>query len=61
MAFDPIAYNNEYTRNNYDVIRALVPKGKGAVVKEEAAARGISVSKLIIDALEECYKLDLNK
>ena len=43
------------------VIKATIPKGKASSVKAEAAARGISVSQLIIDALENCYGLDLGK
>lgn len=61
MAFDKISYNNEYTRQNYDVIRATVPKGRGKEIKDFARLQGISVSQLIIDALESYCKLDLSK
>ena len=60
MAFDKISYNNDYTRKNYDVIRALVPKGKGKDVKAYAKSQGKSVSQLIIDALESHYSLNLS-
>ncbi len=61
MAFDKVRYDYEYGRAHYDVIKATIPKGKASSVKAEAAARGISVSQLIIDALENCYGLDLGK
>lgn len=61
MAFDAVQYKNDYTRQNYDIVRATVPKGKGQVIKAYAQAQGKSVSQIIIDALEECYKLDLSK
>ena len=61
MAFDKQAYDKEYVRNNYDVIRATVPKGRGADIKKVAAQHGISVSQLIVRALEQAYHIDLSK
>ena len=61
MAFDKVSYDNDFKRQNYDVIRALVPKGCGKEIKEYAAIQGKSVSALIVEALELCYKLDLSK
>lgn len=61
MAFDQGQYANEYTRQNYDVVRALVPKGKGKEIKALARAQGKSVSQLIVEALETHCKLDLSK
>ncbi len=61
MAFDKVKYDAEYAKANYDVIRATIPKGRGADVRKLASSRGISVSQLIVRALEECYKLDLSK
>lgn len=61
MAFDQISYIAEYNKANYDVVRATVPKGKGKVIKDFAKTQGVSVSQLIVDALEKCYKLDLSK
>lgn len=60
MAFDPNAYTNDYKRQHYDRLAALLPKGKGEVVKQLAAARGLTVSQLIVRALEETYQLDLS-
>lgn len=59
MAFDKIQYNNDFTRQNYDVIRALVPKGKGKEVKDLAKQNGKSVSQLIVEALESQHGIDL--
>ena len=61
MAFDKISYNNDYTRQNYDVIRATVPKGRAQDIKVFAKSKGLSVSQLIVDALEGYYNLDLSK
>jgi hypothetical protein len=61
MAFDQNSYQPEYQKRTYDRLVALVPKGRGKEVKAFADAKGISVSRLIIDALEELYKLDLSK
>lgn len=61
MAFDAIKYHNSYNKANYDTIQITVPKGCGKVIKDEAKFRGISVTKYIVHALEECYFLDLSK
>lgn len=61
MGFDANQYKTNYRRDNYDILRAFVPKGKADILKEEASVRGISVSQLIVRALEHCYKLDLSK
>ena len=46
MAFDNNSYQAEYKRQNYDTIRALVPKGKSKVIKDYATTQGVSVSQL---------------
>lgn len=61
MAFDQIGYIADYNKQNYDVIRATVPKGRGKEIKDFARLQGVSVSQLIVNALETCYKLDLSK
>lgn len=60
-SFDPTAYKNDYNKQNYDVIRALVPKGTKAAIKDAATARGLSVSSLIVEALEAYTGLNLSK
>lgn len=61
MAFDQGAYANRYTRDNYDTIRALVPKGRKADIQAAADRRGLTVSQLIVQALEGQYGLDLSR
>ena len=61
MAFDQNQYINDYKRQNYDTIRALVPKGKAQDIKVFAKSKGLSVSQLIVEALEGYYNLDLSK
>ena len=61
MAFDQIAYNNDFKRQNYDEIRALVPKGKREEIKTFAKEKGVSVSRLVVEALEAHYGLNLSK
>lgn len=61
MAFDQNQYVADYKRQNYDVIRALIPKGRSKDVKAYAKARGLSVSQVIVEALEVHCKLDLSK
>lgn len=60
MAFDQTQYVNDYNREHYDTIKALVPKGKKDVVKAIAAARGLTVSQVVVKALEETYNIDLS-
>ena len=61
MAFDQYKYMNDYKRDVYDRFDVLVPKGRKQVIKQEAEIRGLSVSQLVVKALEECYGLDLSK
>ena len=61
MAFDENEYKARYQRENYDRVVILIPKGKKADIKERAEDLGISVSELIVRALEKMYLLDLSK
>lgn len=61
MGFDQIKYNNEYNKANYAKVTALIPKHKQVLVKRTAEQYGISVSQLIIRALEAQYGIDLSK
>lgn len=67
MAFNKSEYDNSYQRDKYDVIKILIPKGKKELLKEEAETRDvrdskgkISVSRMIVLALEKQYGLDLH-
>lgn len=61
MAFDKIKYIDDYKRQNYETIRALIPKGSKEAVQNMAKQQGLSVSQLIVKALEAQYGLDLTK
>lgn len=41
-----------YNKKAYDRIDVIVPKGKRAVIKAFAAVHGISVNKLVNDAID---------
>lgn len=45
-------YMNDYKRLHYDTLRIDLPKGRKEFLKQEAAKRNISVTKLIQDAIE---------
>ncbi len=61
MAFDQNRYISDFKKENYDQMAFLVPKGKRKVIKDFANKQGLSISQLVIRALEEQYKLDLSK
>lgn len=42
-----------YNKKAYDRIDVIVPKGKRAVIKAFAASHGVSVNKLINDAIDK--------
>lgn len=61
MAYDKAAYNQQYTKDNYDKLQTYVPRGRKADIKAAAERRGVSVSQLVIQALESyCKELDLS-
>lgn len=61
MAFDEVAYKNEFDRQNYDRLSFNVPKGKKALLKAYAEKQGISVNALITQAVEEYTGIPLSK
>ena len=61
MAFDQNKYKKDFAKGHYDTVLFSVPKGKKAVLKAEATARGVSLSRLIILALEKYCWIDLSK
>lgn len=61
MAFDQNRYISDFKRENYDQMAFLVPKGRRKIIKDYASKQGLSVSQLVVRALEECYKLDLSR
>ena len=61
MAFDSNKYKADFRRDNYDAVTFLIPKGKKKVLKDYAQNNGLSVSQVVVRALEEFCKLDLSK
>lgn len=68
MAFDQSKYVEDYIRENYDRLNIKVPKGKKQVLKQLAEKYNItdnkgkiSVTRLMIEAVEEKYKVDLSR
>lgn len=59
--FDQSKYVSQYSRENYDTLRFIVYKGNGKRIKQLALDKGISMSALIVNALEKTYNLDLSK
>ena len=61
MAFDQIAYKNEFHRQNYDRIGFRVPKVKKEMLQAYAERHGISVNELITRSVEEYTGIPLSK
>lgn len=68
MAFDQNKYIDEYVKNNYDRVVIKIPKGKRDILKRIAVERNItddkgkvSVTRMIVEAVEEKYGIDLGK
>ena len=56
--YDP-AYAKEWKLENVDRIPFEVPKGKKEMVKRAASKRNVSVNRLITEALEIQYNINL--
>ena len=51
MAYDKIKYNTEWSRTHQDKITIVLPKGKGDILRDLAAEKNVSMSRLIIRAV----------
>ena len=67
MAHDHNSYSQAYDKENYDRVVFKLPKGKRTLLKQETEIRDIrdsqgklSVSRMIVLALEKQYGLDLH-
>ena len=60
MAFDQIKYNNNFKKDNYDETRFLIPKGNREILKSFSKIKGISMSQIIINAIENYYKINIS-
>ena len=68
MAFDQTKYITGFIKENYDRVEVKIPKGKKELLKKIAQENNfvddkgrVSVSRLIIEAIEEKYGVDLGK
>jgi len=61
MAFDKKTYDSQFHKETYDRITFSVPKGKKAELEGIAADKGVSLTRLIIDALEKQYQIYLGR
>lgn len=59
MAFDKNKYINDFRKEHYASISVLVPKEKAPLIREYAKLQGKSMSRLILEALENTYHLGL--
>lgn len=58
--FDATTHYNQYKREHYDHLSLLIPKGSKQQLQELAKSKnGISVNKLIIEAIEQHYNIKL--
>lgn len=53
-------YNNEYKKQTFDRLVLFVKPDVHARIKKLAAAHDMPVSRMIIEALEDVYNLDLH-
>lgn len=67
MAYDEKKYKAQYTKENYDQVMIKVPKGQKETLRQLATDLDIkdnkgliSVTRLIINALEKTYKINLS-
>ena len=60
MGFDQDKYKKEFQKQNYGRIEVIVPKGKKAELQDYAKCNGVSLNKLILQALEEKTQIDLS-
>lgn len=52
--------NNRFDAKNYDRISVIIPKGAKDLLKEKAAAEGLSVNRYILEAVEQRSGLKLS-
>ena len=51
--FNQFEYQNAYNKEKYDRITILVPNGKKSIIKEAAAAAGMSMNEFILSRFPE--------
>lgn len=59
MAKTATEATNEYARRNYDFVHIKIPKGAKDELKRVAAEQGVSMSRYILEAVEQRSGLKL--
>ena len=59
MAYDKNKHDVEWSRNHLDKITIVLPKGKGDILRDLATIKNVSMSRLIIRAVEAQYHIQL--
>lgn len=59
MSFNKSEYNTQWEKENTERIAVVVRKGKRAELKVIASMHGVSVNRLILDAVSEKYGIEL--
>ena len=54
-------YQNQYNQENYFKIALRIPKEKREMLQELAKMEKVSMNKLIINAIEQFYGIDLSR
>lgn len=52
---------NEYNKENYFKVALRIPKEKREMLQDLAKTENMSINKLIINAIEQHYGIDLGK
>lgn len=60
MGFDKNKYKNDFEKANYERLVVKIPKGKKAELSDYAKCNDVSLSKLVMLALEEKTQIDLS-
>lgn len=60
MAYDKNSYTRQYNATTYHTVTAYIPKARKEALKAAAAERGLTVSQLVVRALEDYCKIDLS-
>ncbi len=59
--FNQQRYINDYNKENYDVVRFLVPKGRRDDIKILVKEKHFSsISALVVDAIEKQHNVDIS-
>lgn len=59
-SFDKAEYDKQFLKDNYDTIALRIPKGRKNDLKILAALHDTSVNRLIVEAIESYYHVDLS-